>query len=147
MAEETKTMRSPRPALERLADAATLIALHAESDRAKGRHQLAGQLGELEGLILIRIAEDSGTIPSAEDLAAAMARDVGITPPIVVEEPEPINTLNEFLVAVQGALILIGRPPTVLNRKKALTLAAWLVVMATASETEFKRYVSAIENT
>jgi len=59
---------------------------------------------------------------------------------------ENIDTANAQLVGVQGNLIRVMMPKTVMTKEEALVHAAWLVSMACDDE-RFKEILQAVRNT
>lgn len=61
----------------------------------------------------------------------------------------PIDTFNMFMVGVQGDNIIISVPPTTeLTKNEALTMAAWLVALATTDpEKDFEPILNAVIDT
>lgn len=59
-----------------------------------------------------------------------------------------IDTTNDFLVGVQGADLVVTRPPVGrITKPQALRLAAYLVVLAEDLPGEFDGILAAIRNT
>ena len=59
---------------------------------------------------------------------------------------ENIDTANAQLVGMQGNLIRVMMPKTVMTKEEALVHAAWLVSMACDDE-RFKEILQAVRNT
>lgn len=67
----------------------------------------------------------------------------------MTEPKQPINTLNEFIVAsTRNGLVLMNPPRGSFSADRALVLAAWLVAMAEhqASHT-FTEVLEAVQST
>ncbi len=65
-------------------------------------------------------------------------------------EVQPVDTLNKFLVAVNGETILLMNPPRVpISKADALLLAAYLVTLADDDELgpRFPGVLKAVQNT
>lgn len=64
------------------------------------------------------------------------------------EPEEPIETLNQFIVAANGDCIVVMHPPnTPLTKEEALNLAAYLVALADPTHERFAKVLKAIEST
>jgi len=60
-----------------------------------------------------------------------------------------LETLNKWLVGVQGDMIVMGLPAMAARMSKddALLLAAWLVVLASEDPAEFEPVLNAVLST
>jgi hypothetical protein len=59
----------------------------------------------------------------------------------------PIDTMNKFLVGVIGDDVMLMKPPIGrITKQDALLLAAWLVAMADMTNTEFPKYLKAVQS-
>lgn len=64
-----------------------------------------------------------------------------------MEEVLNIDTANKYGVGLFGNAIMITLPPTIIpNKKDALNLAAWLVVLADENN-EFSKVLEAVRST
>lgn len=58
------------------------------------------------------------------------------------------NTVNKFMVAVQGDGVRIMLPPAgLIPKEDAMLLAAWLVALSFCDREDFMRVLDAVENT
>ncbi len=63
--------------------------------------------------------------------------------------PPPLDTLNRFAVTASSVKVLVGIPPSRLEKKEAVMLAAWLVAMADMLDGEcptFEEALAAVQN-
>jgi hypothetical protein len=61
--------------------------------------------------------------------------------------PITIDTSNKFLVGVIGDdIMLLKAPVGRISKTDALLLAAWLVAMADMTNTQFPRYLKAVQS-
>ena len=62
--------------------------------------------------------------------------------------PEDFDTINRFVVATNGAGVVIMNPPRgAMRREEALSLVAWVAVMANLADDEISSAMRAVEAT
>ena len=67
--------------------------------------------------------------------------------PAVKADPKPFDTMNRYLVTLQGEKVVVMNPPrTPMEREHALGLIAWIAVLANFSEQEIRDARKAVES-
>jgi len=63
------------------------------------------------------------------------------------DEIEPFNKFGVAVRGIDGERVLIMALRAEMSKREALTLAAWLVVLAEEHDGEFARHLEAVQNT